>query len=389
MCVVGVLIMRTEFLCLLFKNIVLFLSVISISLLSGCSFQYSSIFAVKPSSPERPIESQSHDDNRQQSAEIPNMKDSNIIDNSNDKKGNHDSIDTGIDSQLGDNIDTDKEINNKTEIHIDNELNKDANMDEDREDQVDKAIDRDIHNNMDSNDESSIEDEANQANDSSELDKAQVMPAAKIIRNSSNKELKRVAITFDDGPDGDFTPQILDILKEYDTKATFFVLGSIAAKNRDVLKRIDQEGHVIGNHSWNHSYFTKISESKIIEELRKTDDLIQEVIGKSNSLFRLPYGAFNNKVLEIVAQQGYHNIYWSIDPRDWSGKSPKQILNNIQANIEPGAIILLHSSGPKKSIPNTIKALPHIIEFLQEQGYEIVTIPELLEDCLLVDKSID
>ena len=123
--------------------------------------------------------------------------------------------------------------------------------------------------------------------------------------------------------------------------------------------------------------------------MRKTDDLIQEVIGKSNSLFRLPYGAFNNKVLEIVAQQGYHNIYWSIDPRDWSGKSPKQILNNIQANIEPGAIILLHSSGSKKSIPNTIKALPHIIEFLQEQGYEIVTIPELLEDCLLVDKSID
>ncbi|HZJ83421.1 MAG TPA: polysaccharide deacetylase family protein, partial [Clostridia bacterium] len=89
-------------------------------------------------------------------------------------------------------------------------------------------------------------------------------------------------------------------------------------------------------------------------------------------------GANNKGVLNTVANQGYHNIYWSIDPKDWSGKSPDQILANIKQNIEPGAIILLHSSGNKNTIPNTIKALPRIIEFLLEEDYEIVTIPKLL-----------
>src|SRR5699024_4483404 len=105
------------------------------------------------------------------------------------------------------------------------------------------------------------------------------------------------------------------------------------------------------------------------------------------SLFRLPYGAFNDSVLNIVAEEGFHNIYWSIDPRDWSGIPPNKILKNIEEHIEPGAIILLHSSGSKKSIPNTVKALPSIIEFLQAKGYEIVTIPELLDEVKPPNKS--
>src|SRR5690606_25631799 len=102
-----------------------------------------------------------------------------------------------------------------------------------------------------------------------------------------------------------------------------------------------------------------------------------------STLFRLPYGAFNDKVLKTVAGQGFHNIYWSIDPRDWSGNSSKRILEDVQKNLKPGAIILLHSAGSTKSIPNSIEALPKIIEYIQGQGYDIVTIPELLKDVFL------
>ncbi|NLJ41695.1 MAG: polysaccharide deacetylase family protein [Clostridiales bacterium] len=215
---------------------------------------------------------------------------------------------------------------------------------------------------------------------SDEKPQAGSKPSPKIIRSATDKELKQVAITFDDGPDGRFTPQVLDVLKAYDVKATFFVIGSVANDNRDILKRIHEEGHVIGSHSWGHKNFTKISEDKAIDELKKTNNIIEEITGKTNTLFRLPYGAFNDKVLNTIAGQGFYNIYWSIDPKDWSGNSSKSIFENVQKNLNPGAIILLHSAGSSKSIPNSIDALPKIIEYIQEQGYEIVTIPELLKD---------
>lgn len=204
-------------------------------------------------------------------------------------------------------------------------------------------------------------------------------PEAKIITASSNVDLKRVALTFDDGPDDDFTPKVLDVLKQYDVKATFFVLGSLANKNKEVLSRIDSEGHVIASHGWSHKDFKKLSKDKAISELKRTNDVIKEVTGKTNRFFRLPYGSFNKKVLKTVADEGFYNIYWSIDPRDWSGNSPDTILKNIQKNVKPGSIILMHSAGSQKSITKSVKSLPSIIEFLQREGYEMVTIPELLD----------
>ncbi|NLJ40623.1 MAG: polysaccharide deacetylase family protein [Clostridiales bacterium] len=201
---------------------------------------------------------------------------------------------------------------------------------------------------------------------------------AQVIRRSANKELKQVAITFDDGPDDYFTPQVLDILKEHGIKATFFVLGAAAKTNQDVLKRIDEEGHTIASHGWSHTSFRKLSKEKAILELQRTNAVIKEVTGRSNNLFRLPYGDYNNKTLKTIAEQGFYNIYWSVDPWDWSGKSPKAILDNVKQNTAPGAIILLHSAGSQDSIPKSLAALPEIIGFLQGEGYEIVTIPQLL-----------
>lgn len=266
----------------------------------------------------------------------------------------------------------------ENEIIISNDnIDKPSHRDEDSRSDADKSLEE--------NDSVDLGVDTAESSDLDEpwlSDVMEAAPVAAVLRNESNPELKRVALTFDDGPDDVFTPQILDILKEYDVKATFFVLGYMARDNQDVLKRMDEEGHTIGSHSWSHKDFTKISNEARIDELSKTNNLIEDLIGRPVSLFRLPYGAYTKDVLHTVANQGYHNIYWSIDPKDWASKSPNQILNNIQQNLKPGSIILLHSSGNQSTISNTVKSLPGIIDFLWEQGYEIVTIPKLLEEDL-------
>lgn len=214
-------------------------------------------------------------------------------------------------------------------------------------------------------------------------------PEAKIITLANDKDSKKVALTFDDGPDSNFTPQVLDILNNYGVKGTFFILGSAANKNRDILKRIDEEGHEIGGHSWSHSNLSKSSESKIRDELRSTKNIIKEVVGEPLPIMRLPYGAFNKSTLNIIASEGYHNIYWTIDPRDWSGNSSETIENIIARDLRPGAIILLHSSGSPNSISKSVKALPNIIENIKSQGYEIVTITELLEDIIYEEVRLE
>ena len=176
-------------------------------------------------------------------------------------------------------------------------------------------------------------------------------PEAKIITLANDKDSKKVALTFDDGPDSNFTPQVLDILNNYGVKGTFFILGSAANKNRDILKRIDEEGHEIGGHSWSHSNLSKSSESKIRDELRSTKNIIKEVVGEPLPIMRLPYGAFNKSTL--------------------SGNSSETIENIIARDLRPGAIILLHSSGSPNSISKSVKALPNIIENIKSQGYEI------------------
>ncbi len=349
-------------------SIILILSIIaSLMLLSGCILNYSKVFSTYP----LPVEDNESNNDDAISDEI-------------DSGGFYE---TNQDEQLkeGNCLEMDNNLGINDNDYIEDKANPSpCKLDHSKDEDDNTAIipSNPEITNLDNVPGETEDNVPGETEDNEKLERETAIPAAKIIRNSTDNESKRVAITFDDGPDKHFTPQILDILKEYDTKATFFVLGSNAKKHQNVLKRIDEEGHVVANHSWSHKNFTKISRNTIIKELHRTDELIQEVIGKSYSLFRLPYGAFNQRALKTVAEQGFHNIYWSIDPRDWSGNSPKKILDNIRANIEPGAIILLHSFGSAKSIPNTIKALPQIIEFLQEQGYEMVTIPDLLEDIL-------
>ncbi|MCZ8516188.1 polysaccharide deacetylase family protein [Paenibacillus filicis] len=194
------------------------------------------------------------------------------------------------------------------------------------------------------------------------------------------KEARLAALTFDDGPDAKYTPKVLDILKQYDVKATFFVVGVQLSKYPEVLRRMHEEGHAIGNHSWDHKDLSKLPAPAINKELKDTDDLIARTIGASSPLVRAPYGAVSDTLKADLSQAGRPLIGWTVDPRDWAGSSPLSIVDNVKSHIKPGGIILLHSFGGKQGkLDNTIEALPGIIAFLKDEGYCLVTVPELLQ----------
>lgn len=192
---------------------------------------------------------------------------------------------------------------------------------------------------------------------------------------SKSSVQKRVALTFDDGPDNKYTPQILDILKKYNIKATFFVVGRRTVIYPSIIKRIIKEGHAIGNHTWDHQNLLKVSNKDALTEVSKTDEAIFSIAGIHTSLMRPPYGRTDSYVNKMMVSKGYNVILWSVDTRDWAGTSVPDIMKAVKNEIRPGGIILQHCSG---NVANTVKALPQIITYLKEKGYTFVTVPELI-----------
>ncbi|MFD2168685.1 polysaccharide deacetylase family protein [Tumebacillus lipolyticus] len=186
-----------------------------------------------------------------------------------------------------------------------------------------------------------------------------------------------VALSFDDGPDLEFTPQILDILKRENVKATFFLLGKRSKMYPHIVQRIVAEGHSIGNHTWDHPILTKSTPQKIRAEIQKTDDVLFKIVGFHTYMFRPPYGEATTANVFQITKMNYKVIDWSVDTRDWIASSPDQILNIVNQTVKPGAIILGHSAGPKQ-IQHTVNSLPDMIRMLRAKNYKIVTIPELL-----------
>ena len=190
----------------------------------------------------------------------------------------------------------------------------------------------------------------------------------------AEKNKKVVALTFDDGPDGKTTPQALDILAKYKIKATFFVQGKNIAGNESILKRMQSEGHEVGNHSWNHPILTKLSLEDAKKQLTDTEDAITKVLGKSSKLMRPPYGAISD---DIRNNLDLSFIMWNVDSLDWKSKNEAAILTEIQRQVKNGSIILMHDIHAE-----TVNALPKVIDYLKGQGYDFVTIPDLLDSRL-------
>jgi len=186
---------------------------------------------------------------------------------------------------------------------------------------------------------------------------------------------KVVALTFDDGPVNTTTPEILEILKEKNIKATFFVVGEQVKRFPNLVSQEVSEGHEVGNHTYTHPILTNLQEYRIEEELRNTEKEILEVAPKP-TLFRPPGGLNNKKVLTLARDSEYSIILWSIDPVDWNYPPVGDIVNLVVKDVKPGSIILLHDGRYPSPTP---EALWFIIDSLEARGYEFVTVTELLQ----------
>ncbi len=196
----------------------------------------------------------------------------------------------------------------------------------------------------------------------------------KIIRSlEAPAHKKYVALTFDDGPHHSLTPEILNILRDEGAKGTFFVVGNRAETYPDLISQIAAEGHDIGNHTWNHLSLAKNTTETGLKSLRKTNDLITGLTGKRCNIVRPPYGATSARVRSMLQDNGWHQILWDSDSRDWQNKNPDVILYRVMKSLEPGGIILFHDIHP-----GAAKMLPTLIRALKSEGYRCVTISELI-----------
>lgn len=189
-------------------------------------------------------------------------------------------------------------------------------------------------------------------------------------------EQKLVALTFDDGPDPTYTPQVLDILAQEKVKGTFFAIAQAVAARPELAQRIVSEGHVLANHSWTHGYhyFTPAAAQR---EVDQTQQLIEDITGANIKLFRPPGGNLHNGLVSRATQQGYGVVMWSVDPQDWLPRQTSdRIVSRVVQQAHPGAIVLLHDGGGSRRA--TVAALPRIIAELRAKGYQFVTVPELI-----------
>jgi peptidoglycan/xylan/chitin deacetylase (PgdA/CDA1 family) len=202
-------------------------------------------------------------------------------------------------------------------------------------------------------------------------------PSVLVLRGPTN--VQRVALTFDDGPDQRFTPQVLDVLKKHQVPATFFLIGARVTALPDVTRRIAEEGHAIGNHTYWHPKLWEESADRIRWEATETDRAIREIAGYSPKLFRPPYGGLNDDILKLLSEMNYSVIGWSVDSLDWKQIPADEVESNVLSNMHPGAIILMHSGGHwTQDLSGMIEALDRIIPKLKKEGVEFVTVPELI-----------
>jgi peptidoglycan/xylan/chitin deacetylase (PgdA/CDA1 family) len=182
--------------------------------------------------------------------------------------------------------------------------------------------------------------------------------------------LRQVAITFDDGPNPDYTLKLLEGLKKRGVKATFFVLGEEVENYPDILGAIYDEGHLIGIHSYQHVNFTEIGDNATLEQINRTQEAICAVTGEYAGYIRPPYGSWRK---ELDTKVPLIEVLWDVDPMDWATNDADTVVRRVEAHVEDGSIILLHDASE-----STVQAAFRIIDLLQGQGYEFVTVETLL-----------
>lgn len=185
-------------------------------------------------------------------------------------------------------------------------------------------------------------------------------------------ESKRIALTFDDGPHPACTPQLLDGLKARGVKASFFITGQNAEKYPELVERMQREGHLIGNHTYSHIQLTKQNREQFREELVKTNGIIREITGEDPVFVRPPYGSWDKKFEEEL---NMFPVLWTIDPLDWCTKDAGNVARRVISKAKENAVILMHDE-----YDSTVRAALSVVDALQGEGYEFVTVEEILFD---------
>src|SRR6184192_4576807 len=195
-----------------------------------------------------------------------------------------------------------------------------------------------------------------------------------ITFNSVHTEGAHIAMTFDDGPSPTLTPKLLDLLAARHIKVTFFVIGENVVEHPEIVARAAREGHEIGNHSWSHPNFGKMSDEGVRGQVQRTDDAIRSAMGNRPTLLRPPYGSITARQKRWIHDQfGYQIILWDVDPYDWKRPGPSAVRNRILKETQPGSIVLSHDIHP-----GTIEAMPSTFDALEAKGFKFVTVSELI-----------
>ena len=183
---------------------------------------------------------------------------------------------------------------------------------------------------------------------------------------------KCIALTFDDGP-GIYTDKLLSYLQSYKAKATFFMIGPSAQRHPSIVKRVFDNGHQIGNHTWSHPSLPGLSPEQVQNEISSTNNILQGITGVKPTTLRPPYGATNAAVQRVASNLGMSSILWSVDTRDWADRNSAVVCNRAVSNVRSGSIILLHDIHP-----TSVEAVPCILRNLTSRGFRFVTVSQLL-----------
>ncbi len=198
---------------------------------------------------------------------------------------------------------------------------------------------------------------------------------------NGNSHIPEIALTFDDGPNPFYTPQVLAILQRYGIKATFFDVGYLVADYPNIVRQEYNQGNIVANHSWSHPVLTYFSAQGIQLQLTSTTNIIQATIGVRPTFFRPPYGAINKQVLSQAKNLHYTTVMWDGTAEDWNLPGVHAIVNKTLSYARNGAILLLHDGGGNRA--ETVAALPIIISTLKSRGFQFVTIQQLVDDLAL------
>lgn len=186
----------------------------------------------------------------------------------------------------------------------------------------------------------------------------------------ASMEHPRVALTFDDGPSAKYTPVLLEGLKKRGVQATFFIMGKNIQGNEELIRQMQEEGHLIGNHTYNHVQLNKIPRELACEEIQKTNNELYEVTGIYPSYIRPPFGAWQENLELCVTMLP---VFWDVDTLDWKSKNVNSILKIVQNEVKDGSIILMHDE-----YETSVDAALKVVDMLKKQGYEFVTVDEMI-----------